>query len=51
MTDKGKQMECLFAWAEFSSNSKNVEVASVPKNLKFNQLQRDINNLRTELID
>lgn len=51
MNDKGKQMECLFAWAEFYSNSKNLEVASVPNTLKFNQIQRDINILRKELID
>jgi hypothetical protein len=51
MNDKGKQMECLFAWAEFYSNSKNLELPSVPNMLKFNQIQRDINILRKELID
>jgi hypothetical protein len=51
MNDKGKQMECLFCWAEFYSNSKNLEVPSVPNTLKFNQIQRDINILRKELID
>jgi hypothetical protein len=51
MNDKGKQMECLFAWAEFYSNSKNLEVPSVPNTLKFNQIQKDINSLRKDLID
>jgi hypothetical protein len=51
LESKFKKLEILFCYAEFYSNSKNLEVPSVPNTLKFNQIQKDINNLRKDLID
>ena len=51
LESKFKKLEILFCYAEFYSNSKNLELPSVPNTLKFNQIQRDINILRKELID
>jgi hypothetical protein len=51
MNDKGKQMECLFAWAEFYSNSKNLAVPVVANFEAFNKTKEKILKLKTELID
>ena len=47
----GKQMDCLFAWAEFYSNSKNLETPTNANNKAFTKIQKDILKLKKQLID
>lgn len=52
MKDKGKQLECLFAWAAFYSN--NVKLLATPtfaNMTKYNKVQKEINIIRKEMID
>jgi len=48
---KFKTLECLFAWLEFYSNSKALEVNTQFNQIMFNKTKKQIQNLRKQLID
>ena len=48
---KFKKLETAFAWAEFYSNSKNLETQTRPNQEAFNKVQKEIIKLKKELID
>lgn len=48
--EKYKELECLFAWAELFSNSKNLAVPIVPNEAAFKKTQKQILTLKDELI-
>ncbi len=48
---KFKQLEVLFCWSEFYSNSKNLAVPVVANFEAFNKTKEQILKLKTELID
>jgi hypothetical protein len=49
--NKYKELECLFAWAAFYSNGKNLAVETLPNQEKFNIVKKQIDNLKKEIID
>ena len=51
MENNFKKLECLFAWSEFYANSKNLAVPTNQEKAKVLKLQKEINKLRTQLID
>lgn len=51
MKSKFKQLECLIAWAQFYSNHKNLATPTNRDEIKFNKLQKEIEKLKTQLID
>jgi len=48
---KFKKLEILFCWGEFYSNGKNLEVPTNPDKVKFTQIQKQINELKQQIID
>lgn len=48
---KFKKLECLFAWAEFYSNGKNLAVPTNRDEVKFAKVQKDINEIKKQVID
>lgn len=51
LESKFKKLECLFAWAEFYSNGKNLAVPTNREEAKFNKVQEQIYNLKKQVID
>lgn len=49
--NKYKEIECLFAWATFYSNGKNLAIQTLPNLDKFEKTQKQIEKLKKEIID
>lgn len=48
---KFKKLEDLFSWAMFYSNGKSLAVPTERKELKFAKVQKEINELKKQIID
>ncbi len=48
---KFKKLECLFAWAQFYSNGAPLKVPTNRDEVKFAKVQKEINDLKKQLID
>ena len=48
---KFKELEILFCWGEFYSNSKNLAVPTNQDKEKINQVKKQINDLKQQIID
>lgn len=49
--NKYKELECLFAWATFYSNGKNLAIQTLPNLEKFDKIQIQIEKIKKEIID
>ncbi len=51
LQSKFKKLESLFAWAAFYSNGKTLAVQTNRDEVKFAKVQKEINELKKQVID